>query len=190
MIIESQHDKTNKMTCAPSEDTDQPGQPPSLIRVFTVRMKKPWVLSCPMSAQRMPRLIWIFAGGTGHFVCFAGSYCIDNSLEEMCKLFSACTEQISFPYITHITSMLTNLTPQEREILFDHDQDYLVITQSKRARESLLTQCWLKCIPKAKKKKKNMCVLGFPTLPRFLPRSWTFYCGQNIGKYEGCPESS
>ena len=33
-------DKTNKMACAPSEDSDQPGHPPSLIRVFTVRMKK------------------------------------------------------------------------------------------------------------------------------------------------------
>ena len=38
--------------CAPSEDSDQPGHPPSLIRVFTVRMKKPWVLSYPLSAQR------------------------------------------------------------------------------------------------------------------------------------------
>ena len=28
------HDKTNKMTCAPSEDSDQTGHPPSLIRVF------------------------------------------------------------------------------------------------------------------------------------------------------------
>ena len=33
------HDKTNKMTCAPSEDSDQPGHPPSLIRVFAVRSK-------------------------------------------------------------------------------------------------------------------------------------------------------
>ena len=32
--FELQHDKTNKMTCAPSED--QPGHPPSLIRVFAV----------------------------------------------------------------------------------------------------------------------------------------------------------
>ena len=32
--------KTNKMACAPSEDSDQPEHPPSLIRVFTVRMKK------------------------------------------------------------------------------------------------------------------------------------------------------
>ena len=38
--------------CAPSEDSDQPGHPPSLIRVFVVRMKKPWVLSYPVSAQR------------------------------------------------------------------------------------------------------------------------------------------
>ena len=38
--------------CAPSEDSDQPGHPPSLIRVFAVRLKKPWVLSYPLSAQR------------------------------------------------------------------------------------------------------------------------------------------
>ena len=31
------HDKPNKMTCAPSEDSDQPGHPSSLIRVVTVR---------------------------------------------------------------------------------------------------------------------------------------------------------
>ena len=30
------HDKTNKMTCAPSKDSDQPGHPPSLLRVFAV----------------------------------------------------------------------------------------------------------------------------------------------------------
>ena len=37
---------------APSEDSDQPGHPPSLTRVFAVRMKKAWVLSYPLSAQR------------------------------------------------------------------------------------------------------------------------------------------
>ena len=46
------HDKTSKMACAPSEDSDQPGRPPSLIRVFAVRTKKTWVLSYPLSAQR------------------------------------------------------------------------------------------------------------------------------------------
>ena len=44
--------------CAPSEDSDQPGHPPSLIRVFTVHMKKPWVLSYPLSVQRRLWLDW------------------------------------------------------------------------------------------------------------------------------------
>ena len=48
---EPPHDKTCKMACVPSEDSDQPRHPPSLIRVFTVRMKKAWVLSYPLSAQ-------------------------------------------------------------------------------------------------------------------------------------------
>ena len=46
---EPPHDKknNNKMTCVPSEDSDQPGHPPSLIRIFALCMKKPWVLSYP-----------------------------------------------------------------------------------------------------------------------------------------------
>ena len=51
-LHEPAHDKTNTMACAPSEDSDQPGYRPSLIRVFTVRMKKAWGLSYPLSAQR------------------------------------------------------------------------------------------------------------------------------------------
>ena len=47
-----QNCKTNKIACAPSKDSDQPAHLPSLIRVFAVRMKKPWVLSYPMSAQQ------------------------------------------------------------------------------------------------------------------------------------------
>ena len=31
ITIEPPHDKTNKMACAPSEDSDQPRHPPSLI---------------------------------------------------------------------------------------------------------------------------------------------------------------
>ena len=38
--------------CAPSEDSDQPGNLPSLIRIVAVHMKKAWVLSYPLSAQR------------------------------------------------------------------------------------------------------------------------------------------
>ena len=40
------------MACAPSDDSDQPGHLPSLIRVFAVRMKKARILSYPLSAQR------------------------------------------------------------------------------------------------------------------------------------------
>ena len=53
LSFEPPHDKTNKMICAPSEDADQAGHPPSLIRVFAVCMKKAWVLSCPLSTQRI-----------------------------------------------------------------------------------------------------------------------------------------
>ena len=50
--------KTNKMACVPGEESDQPGHPPSLIGVFTVRMKKAWVLSFPLSAQQRLRSDW------------------------------------------------------------------------------------------------------------------------------------
>ena len=49
------------MTCAPNEDSDQPGHPPRLIRVFAVCMKKPWVLSFPLSAQRRLWSDWVSA---------------------------------------------------------------------------------------------------------------------------------
>ena len=68
--IEPPHDKTYKMACAPSGDSSQPGHPPSLIRVFAVRMKKHWVLSYPLSTLRRSwsdwadaQLTWVFAGG-------------------------------------------------------------------------------------------------------------------------------
>ena len=37
--FEPPHDKTNKMACAPSENSDQPGHPPCLLRDIAVRMK-------------------------------------------------------------------------------------------------------------------------------------------------------
>ena len=51
MVYEPAHDKTYKMACGPSEDSDQPGHPPSLIRAFVVRMKKAWVFSYLLSAK-------------------------------------------------------------------------------------------------------------------------------------------
>ena len=35
-LYEPPHNKTNKMTCEPSDDLDKPGHPPSLISVFAV----------------------------------------------------------------------------------------------------------------------------------------------------------
>ena len=52
LTFEPPHDKTNKMAWAPSEDSDQPGHPPSLIRVFAVRRKKAWVLRYALSAYQ------------------------------------------------------------------------------------------------------------------------------------------
>ena len=79
--IEPQHDTTNKMTCMPIEDADQPVHPPSLIPVWLESsLCTSWVANVPMLLQadskdsnqtgRMPRLIWVFAGRTGYFVCF------------------------------------------------------------------------------------------------------------------------
>ena len=68
-LFEPPHDKTYKMTCTPSEDSDQPGHLASLIRAFAVPMKKARVLSYPLSAQR--RLISLSQPGrTYHFVGF------------------------------------------------------------------------------------------------------------------------
>ena len=69
--------QTIKMTCGPSEDSDPPGHPSSLIRLFAVRLKKHWALDYPWAQNedidqtgRLPRLIWVFAARTCHFVGF------------------------------------------------------------------------------------------------------------------------
>ena len=50
---EPPHDKTNKVTVRPAKTQIRLGKrPPSLIRVFAVRMKKDWVLRNTLSAQR------------------------------------------------------------------------------------------------------------------------------------------
>ena len=52
--IEPAHEKTNKMACVPSKALDQPGLPPSLIGVFTVRSVSssgPKLSSCGQSLR-------------------------------------------------------------------------------------------------------------------------------------------
>ena len=49
-LLEPVHNKTYKMACVPSEDSDKHGHLPSLIKVFAVHMKKACVLSYPLRA--------------------------------------------------------------------------------------------------------------------------------------------
>ena len=65
--FDSEHDKIYKITCAPSEDSDQSGHPPSMTRLFDVCLKNVWVLSYPKSTQRKLWSDWVFAGRIGHF---------------------------------------------------------------------------------------------------------------------------
>ena len=52
IFFEPHCDTTNKMACAPSKDSNQSWHPPSLIRVFAVRLKKARILSYPLSARQ------------------------------------------------------------------------------------------------------------------------------------------
>ena len=63
--------QNQKNDCVPSEDSDQPGHPPSLNSVFAERMNRFGSLTTHSAHSedsdqtgRMPRLIWVFAGRT------------------------------------------------------------------------------------------------------------------------------
>ena len=60
---------------APNEDSDQPGHPPSLIRVFTVHKKKASVLSYPLSAQQRLWSDWADAQANLSLRCAHRSFC-------------------------------------------------------------------------------------------------------------------
>ena len=85
-------DKTNQVVCVPSEDSDQPGHPPSLIRVFAVRMKKAWVLSYPLTALRRLWSDWADAQADLS-LSWAQSFCW------FCHLFST-DDKICYPMLS------------------------------------------------------------------------------------------
>ena len=58
------HDKTNKMACAPSEDSDQPGHPPSLIKVFPVPAWSYVQADMSLHCAHMP--FWSFCHEVAH----------------------------------------------------------------------------------------------------------------------------
>ena len=92
-------DKTNKMTCAssedsdqpetPSEDSDQPGHMPSLISICclheeTIERKLPTDTKCTPKtdqAMRMHGLILVLAGCICHFAGFGVLWLKNSSLE-------------------------------------------------------------------------------------------------------------
>ena len=86
--------------CAPSEDSDQPGHPPSLIRVFAVRMKKTWVLSYPFSAQRRLWSDW------------ADLICLRWAHTYFVGFFMSWLKWFGYPcYVNCVPTTLFNLSP-------------------------------------------------------------------------------
>ena len=86
------------MICAPSEDSDQPGHPPSLIRVFAVRLKQQLVLSYPLSAQR--RLWSADLRWAQMSCCWFGHEAVQNTSSSSLKN-AAHIHFITFFYISH-----------------------------------------------------------------------------------------
>ena len=111
---------------APSEHSDQPGHSPSLIRVFAVRMKKAWVLSYPLSAQRRLWSDWADAQADlrlhwtlTHFVGFVMSQLMCASCIHMCFISESnlCTTISIFKFesVLDQSFKITNaLTPTKK----------------------------------------------------------------------------
>ena len=96
--------------CAPSEVSDQPWHPPNLIRVFAVLLKKTWVLSYPLSAQRRLWSDWADAQADlslrwahTHFVGFAMSRVI--SIKTLIRLGQYIVEG----YLMQLLRVLTSI---------------------------------------------------------------------------------
>ena len=95
LITELPHDKTNKITCVPSEDSDQPEHPGSLFCPHEEALG-PWLpikrISKTDQNGWMPKLIQVFAGCTDYFVGFVMLW----------LNFSLCSSVLkSNKYITH-----------------------------------------------------------------------------------------
>ena len=99
--LEPPHDKTNKIACALSEDSDQLGHTPSLIGV---RMKKACVLSYPLSTQR--RLWSDWADGRHNTILHRVRF-FHQACDILCLSFSY------MPYLTMWDKVSQNLAHLE-----------------------------------------------------------------------------
>ena len=77
---EPHHDKTNKMSVPPAKTQISLGG--YLIRVFAVRMKKPWVLSYPLSAQWRLLSDWTDAQADLS-LCWAHTHFVDFVMSQL-----------------------------------------------------------------------------------------------------------
>ena len=116
---EPPRDKTNTMAYAPSEDSDQPGHPPSLIGVFAVRMKKAHS-GCPgwsESSLGAHAILLVFSRGgsycwkphetnhvTGMTEIWGGSYLCHTWY---CHIFNGCEKK---PNSLHVLFLLYSPT--------------------------------------------------------------------------------
>ena len=117
-IYEPRHDKTPKNECAPSEDSDQPGHPPSLIRVFACAQ---WVAKGPRflhadsknsdQTGRMPKLIWVFAG-----LCWF-CHVVAHMEVLMMQSLKSCIVRILFSSSGQIASTFSSFGAQYRHLL-------------------------------------------------------------------------
>ena len=107
------HDKTNRMTCTPSEDSDQPGHLPNLISLC-FWLKKVWILSYPFTAKTLIRLGgcpgWsesCWAHRSFHWFCHAGAHTqTDKTLfSDITPCYAGTTTSIT---VTHIYYFTTN----------------------------------------------------------------------------------
>ena len=130
--FEPPHDKTNKMICAPSEDSDQPGHPPSLIRVLAVRMKKAEGLRYPLSAQRRLWSDWADAKADlslrwaqSHFVGFVMSWLIFHN-------FLLCSDS----YLWKSPMSRMNCHKTSRSMISGNDEFHWFLLRDTRTRSA------------------------------------------------------
>ena len=98
--------------CATSEDSDQPGHPPSLIRVFTVRIKNACVLRYPLSAQRRGCPGWSESSLGAHSLCW---FCHEVAhLDFVFRPLSLCF----LPFLLNVLTKL-NLTWNDLHLNWD-----------------------------------------------------------------------
>ena len=123
--------KTNKTTCPPTEDSDQPGHLFSLIRVFAVRMNIAWVLSYPLRVQRRLWSVWADAQAD-QSLCWALSHFAGFVMRRLKFKLFICTLVLNpLYYFVNSISAVSNESCQETLLnnfkLNSHGQDVMSV---------------------------------------------------------------